>query len=676
MDNKLDYANILSINDDEDEQETIDKESKKDLIDSLIKDIDLKKNYSLRYNFYTNFIKMYEKNPRIIKQIYKELSSIKSFNEKEKVLFDKYNYTTTKVTGGQGKISRSDSDILNEKIIEIIDKIKISEMKNKKNNKILYNNLEKLIIKAYGYDVDKETVNKIINKIMYLIHEGEQQPNNPKSIRQLVRDALRQQGGEEIQQNNPSKIEKLISDIVDNLEKKSKIENKIRNNLATNIDFLISDLLKKNIITPKKDKTDKPDKPEIIDEITQPLPRPPSPLLLPRPPLPRQPLPTPSAPLLSDLEQPSPDNKDPISQYDIDPSSLRKPKVSQTSKKYSDDSYENLINEEAAKVKYSDRNNQYIEDTTNYPVGRDMQAEPMDPYDPTYRVKESNQGNRGKQGKQAKQAKQANQDYYRAVQTNESKTDYQDKEIYKNVVKALKKHYDLKNLVNINNKYNPDEDNTDFNDTILNFNKQIDLYNERDDSANNKNKKAELKDIKTKLLAFENNPKNYYNNIQLSFEDRFVFIITTFLIRYISLILVQWSVDINLIKSFEEGFLYYAVIYIAIFWFVVLFVNIDNSFKVDYMNLNNSMNSFRLLFYYFYMGTNGITRLIVHSCIIFILIIIPIVLNIKKYNNYAEEDEDKFENIISYEERKKLTKSLSLFTIYLWVLTSIIATKF
>jgi hypothetical protein len=45
----------------------------------------------------------------------------------------------------------------------------------------------------------------------------------------------------------------------------------------------------------------------------------------------------------------------------------------------------------------------------------------------------------------------------------------------------------------------------------------------------------------------------------------------------VSLILIQWSIDINIIKSFEEGFIYYAVIYIAIFWFFTLFINIDNT---------------------------------------------------------------------------------------------------
>jgi hypothetical protein len=78
MDKKLDYANILNIN--EEEEEDNEEESKKDMIDTLIKDIDLKKNYNLRYNFYNNFIKMYKKNSKIIKLIYKKFNEFKEIN--------------------------------------------------------------------------------------------------------------------------------------------------------------------------------------------------------------------------------------------------------------------------------------------------------------------------------------------------------------------------------------------------------------------------------------------------------------------------------------------------------------------------------------------------------------------------------------------------------------------
>jgi hypothetical protein len=245
---------------------------------------------------------------------------------------------------------------------------------------------------------------------------------------------------------------------------------------------------------------------------------------------------------------------------------------------------------------------------------------------------------------------------------------------------VLKKDYDMPNISKLNkniNEKNPNSDK-DTGDKITDFNNQIDkYYDDIEDAEDNKVKIGDHdKDIKKKIIEFENDPENTFNYLELTIEDRLVFIITTFFIRYLSLILIQWSVDINIIKSFEEGFFYYAVIYLAIFWFIVLFVNIDNTTKVDYMNFDNFMNSIRSVFYYFYMGTNGITRLLVHSCIICVLLIVPIILNIKKSTYIEEENKDKDKDIISYEERKKLSKSLSLFTIFIWVLTSIIATKF
>lgn len=181
--------------------------------------------------------------------------------------------------------------------------------------------------------------------------------------------------------------------------------------------------------------------------------------------------------------------------------------------------------------------------------------------------------------------------------------------------------------------------------------------------------------IKSDIKRFENDPDNPLKELEITFDDRLVFIFSTFFIRYITLVLVKWSIDINIIKTFEEGFYYYAAIYLTIFWFIVLFVNIDNSTQVDYMNFDDFMNSIRSVFYYYYMGTNGITRLFIHSALIVILLMIPVILNIRKKNDF-DEDEENTSNILNYEERKKLIKSLSLFTIYIWILTSIIATKF
>jgi hypothetical protein len=199
----------------------------------------------------------------------------------------------------------------------------------------------------------------------------------------------------------------------------------------------------------------------------------------------------------------------------------------------------------------------------------------------------------------------------------------------------------------------------------------IDVYNNKISKG-----KDDDKYIIQQIRNFENDPKNPIEELALTFDDRIVFIIATFFIRYITIIMVQWCIDINIIKTFYEGFIYYAIIYILIFWFIVLFVNIDNTYDVKYMNFNGLINSIRTLFYYFYMGTNGISRLLIHTSLILILIVIPIILNIKSKTEFKEDDQNDAVVILTYEERKQLSKSLSLFTMFIWLFTSIIATKF
>ena len=213
-------------------------------------------------------------------------------------------------------------------------------------------------------------------------------------------------------------------------------------------------------------------------------------------------------------------------------------------------------------------------------------------------------------------------------------------------------------------------DNVDENNKIGQLSQDIDAYN-----YSEKNK-DDTKYIIQQLNNFENDPKNPLDELAITFDDRIVFIIATFFIRYITIIIVQWCIDINIIKTFYEGFIYYAIIYIIIFWFIVLFINIDNSYDVKYMNFNGIINSIRTLFYYFYMGTNGISRLLVHTSLIIILIIIPIILNIKRKADYVDDEQTETEKILNNDERKQLSKSLSLFTMFIWLFTSIIATKF
>jgi hypothetical protein len=247
----------------------------------------------------------------------------------------------------------------------------------------------------------------------------------------------------------------------------------------------------------------------------------------------------------------------------------------------------------------------------------------------------------------------------------------------------LKKRYlDTKRYNNIDrekmNDYRTQQKLRNNNIVTLETSNKIEQLSNDIDVYNNKIPKGKDDDkyIIQQIRNFENDPKNPIEELALTFDDRIVFIIATFFIRYITIIMVQWCIDINIIKTFYEGFIYYAIIYILIFWFIVLFVNIDNTYDVKYMNFNGLINSIRTLFYYFYMGTNGISRLLIHTSLIIILIIIPIILNIKSKTEFKEDDQNDAVVILSYEERKQLSKSLSLFTMFIWLFTSIIATKF
>jgi hypothetical protein len=247
----------------------------------------------------------------------------------------------------------------------------------------------------------------------------------------------------------------------------------------------------------------------------------------------------------------------------------------------------------------------------------------------------------------------------------------------------LKKRYlDTKRYNNIDsnkmNDYRTHQKSRNNNIVTLETSNKIEQLSNDIDVYNNiiSKKKNDDKYIIQQIRNFENDPKNPIEELALTFDDRIVFIIATFFIRYITIIMVQWCIDINIIKTFYEGFIYYAIIYILIFWFIVLFVNIDNTYDVKYMNFNGLINSIRTLFYYFYMGTNGISRLLIHTSLIIILIVIPIILNIKSKTEFKEDDQNDAVVILSYEERKQLSKSLSLFTMFIWLFTSIIATKF
>ena len=163
-------------------------------------------------------------------------------------------------------------------------------------------------------------------------------------------------------------------------------------------------------------------------------------------------------------------------------------------------------------------------------------------------------------------------------------------------------------------------------------------------------------------------------NLKITMIDRVIFIATTFIIRYITLMIIDWGLSTNLINNFYRAFLYYFFIYLLFFVFIVMLVNVIVHYPL--MELYSSMKIINIpnLFYYFYIYTNGYIRLLIHIFLILILLFIPYIINIDKIN-FIKSEEKKSNISYDYDKKKKILDAISIFSFIIWILTSIIASK-
>jgi len=190
--------------------------------------------------------------------------------------------------------------------------------------------------------------------------------------------------------------------------------------------------------------------------------------------------------------------------------------------------------------------------------------------------------------------------------------------------------------------------------------------------------KSEMKksDIITKAEQIYNAYRDDISPDKLGIKitDRLVFIGTTMLIRIISLLIIQWGLDTNLINSFHSAFNYYCFLYLLLFLFITMFVNVIISYPVIDLFSTSSIITIPNIFYYFYIYTNGIMRLLLHVVFILIILFIPFIISVDKYNL---KDKKEVTNISTdQEKKKKIYDTISIFSLIIWILTSIVAFKF
>lgn len=213
---------------------------------------------------------------------------------------------------------------------------------------------------------------------------------------------------------------------------------------------------------------------------------------------------------------------------------------------------------------------------------------------------------------------------------------------------------------------------TDINELVKENTEQSD--EKRNASNEDKNNIRELKAVYNKYNSISQiSPER----VNINYMDRGVFIATTMIIRLLSLSLIYWGLNSNLINNFKTAFLYYCIIYIIFFLFIIGLVNVIYYYPVVELFSNVSLVSIPNLLYYFYIHINGMNRLLLHIIIILTLLAIPFILSLDTIET-ADTDETN-ENInISFDNIKKdkIYTTITNYSLVIWVLTSIIALKF
>ena len=145
---------------------------------------------------------------------------------------------------------------------------------------------------------------------------------------------------------------------------------------------------------------------------------------------------------------------------------------------------------------------------------------------------------------------------------------------------------------------------------------------------------------------------------KVTMTDRVIFIVATYIIRAISMFMLEWAVHTNFVNTFVKGFSLYFGVYICIFLLLYILTNAKEDDEI-----------FRMIFYYIYTKSEdgqGVVRILLH--LLCILMLIPIPFVVREYREFEKDS-------MTFVEKRTILNGVSRFTMYVWILTSIVALK-
>lgn len=188
-----------------------------------------------------------------------------------------------------------------------------------------------------------------------------------------------------------------------------------------------------------------------------------------------------------------------------------------------------------------------------------------------------------------------------------------------------------------------------------------------DEPIKNLNKILESGDKNKISKELRTNPLIIDNKLDVTLNDKLIFIGITFVLRIISLFIIEWSLNANVVNNFFYALVGYCCFYIILFMFLVFLVNVIFYYPVIELYTDYSIVDFPNMLYYLYVYNDGYYRILIHLGIFSLLLLLPFILDF----NTIEQD-------IKYDYKKKqeVLTSITNFSFIIWVLTSLIAIKF
>lgn len=205
-------------------------------------------------------------------------------------------------------------------------------------------------------------------------------------------------------------------------------------------------------------------------------------------------------------------------------------------------------------------------------------------------------------------------------------------------------------------------------DNLYNYSEK--LYNvDKDNNLKEKEKLNKYNNILNEIDDIVNPTKS----LNVNKEDKILFVVITFIIRLISLTIVEWSLNTSYISTLQNMFILYTAIYIILLLLIVVIVNITYNYNTS--SVLNDKTGFSMLanvLYYFYIipgetiKRNG--RILVHILFILLFASIPIILkSSKESDNNLDYD---------YKKIKDAKNLLNKYSFVSWIFTSIIALNY